>query len=183
MLVVSGPEPGDGLGQLSDGVQEILGADVVANRAVGHRGVEQRGEGGAESLQEVAGQPREGRVARVQRRGESALGREQVCEPMDPLGECFGWLVHGTQGRARGGNGVDPAFHDGFDQVGALREVPVQRADSYAGQVSDLLRRCVDAGGGEDGLRGLDQRADIALRVGAARARRRALLHHITSAC
>ena len=63
MLVVLGR--GDGLGQLSEGVQEILGADVVANRAVGHRGVEQRGEGGAESLQEVAGQPREGRVPRV----------------------------------------------------------------------------------------------------------------------
>jgi hypothetical protein len=26
-------------------MREILGADVVANRAVGHRGVEQRGEG------------------------------------------------------------------------------------------------------------------------------------------
>jgi hypothetical protein len=55
MLVVFGPEPGDGLGQLSEGVQQILGADVVANRTVGHRGVEQRGEGRAESLQEVAG--------------------------------------------------------------------------------------------------------------------------------
>jgi len=27
---------------MSDGVQEILGADVIANRAVGHCGVEQR---------------------------------------------------------------------------------------------------------------------------------------------
>jgi hypothetical protein len=47
VLVVFGPPPGDGLGQLSDGVQEILGADVIANRAVGHCGVEQRCEGGA----------------------------------------------------------------------------------------------------------------------------------------
>src|SRR5690348_5523194 len=183
MLVVSGSEPGDGLGQLSDGVQEILGADVVANRAVGHRGVEQRGEGGAESLQEVTGQPREGRVPRVQRRSESAFGREQVGEPVDPLGECFGRLVRGTQGRARVGDGVDPAFHDGLDQVSTLREVTVQRADSYAGQVGDLLRRRVYAGGGEDGPRGLDQRADVALRVGAARALRRVRLHYITSAC
>ena len=38
-----------------------------------------------------------------------------------------------------------PAFHDGFDQVRTLREVPVQRADSYVGQVGDLLRRCVYA--------------------------------------
>lgn len=52
-----GPSPGDGLGQLSDGVQEILGADVIANRAVGHCGVKQRCKGGAEALEEVAGQP------------------------------------------------------------------------------------------------------------------------------
>jgi hypothetical protein len=64
---VFGSAPGHGLGQLSDGVQEILGADVIANRAVGYCGVEQRGQGGAEPLQEVAGQPRECRVARVQR--------------------------------------------------------------------------------------------------------------------
>jgi hypothetical protein len=164
-------------------VQEILGADVVANRAVGHRGVEQRGEGRAESLQEVTGQPRERRVPRVQRRGESAFGREQFGEPVDPLGECFGRLVRGTQGRASVGDGVDPAFHDGFDQVRTLREVPVQRADSYAGQVGDLLCRRVHAGGREDGPRGLDQRADIALRVGAASARRRVRMHDITSPC
>jgi len=64
---VFGPSPGHGLGQLSDGVQEILGADVIANRAVGHCGVEQCREGGAEPLQEVAGQPLERRIARVQR--------------------------------------------------------------------------------------------------------------------
>jgi hypothetical protein len=64
---VFGPSPGDGLGQLGDGVQEILGADVIANRAVGHCGIEQRREGGAELLQEVAGQPRECWIARVQR--------------------------------------------------------------------------------------------------------------------
>jgi hypothetical protein len=45
--------------------------------------------------------------------------------------------------------------------------VPVQRADSYAGQVGDLLRWCVHAGGGENGPRGLDQR------IGVASARRR----------
>jgi hypothetical protein len=125
VLVVSGPEPGDGLGQLNDGVQEILGADVIANRAVGHRCVEQRGEGRAESLQELTGQSREGRVSRVQRRGESAFGREQFGEPVNPLGECFGRLVRGTQGRARVGDGDDPALHYGFDQIRALREVPV----------------------------------------------------------
>jgi hypothetical protein len=73
LLVVVGPSPGDGLGQLSDGVQEILGSDVVANRALGPCGVGQRLEG-AESLQDIAGQPGECRLARVQRRGESGGG-------------------------------------------------------------------------------------------------------------
>ena len=53
----------------------------------------------------------------------------------------------------------------------------VDTADAYAGQVGDLLRRGVHTGGGEYGLRGLDQRADIALRVGAAPARRRVRVH------
>jgi hypothetical protein len=173
------PSPGDGLGQLRDGVQEILGADIVANRAVGHRGVEQRCEGGAESLQEIAGQPRECRIARVQRRGEAAFGGEQLGEALDPPGERLRGLVRGTQRLARIGDGVDTAFHDGFDEVRALREVPVQGADSYAGQVGDLLGRCVHAGGVEDGPGGLDQRVDVASRVGAAPARRRfALLRH-----
>jgi hypothetical protein len=64
---VFGSSPRHGLGQLSDGVQEILGADVIANCAVGYCGVKKCREGRAESLQEVAGQPREGRIARVQR--------------------------------------------------------------------------------------------------------------------
>ncbi len=39
------PSAGDGLGQLSEGVQEIFRAEVIANRAVGHRGVGQRRRG------------------------------------------------------------------------------------------------------------------------------------------
>ena len=62
-LVVFGSSPGYRLAELRDGVQEILGAEVIANRAAGYCGVEQRREGGAEPLQEVAGQPREGRIA------------------------------------------------------------------------------------------------------------------------
>ncbi len=65
------------------------------------RGVEQRCEGRTEPLEEVTGQPRECRIARVQRRGESAFGREQFGEPLDPSGQCFGRLVCGTQCRAR----------------------------------------------------------------------------------
>jgi hypothetical protein len=74
----------------------------------------------------------------VQRCGESALGREQLGEPVDPLDERFRRLVPGAQLRARVGDGVDSALYHGFNQVRALREVPVQRADSDPGQVGDL---------------------------------------------
>ena len=39
---VLGPPPGHGLTQLGDGVQEVLGADVAADRTIGRGGVEQR---------------------------------------------------------------------------------------------------------------------------------------------
>ena len=56
----------------------------------------------------------------MQRRGESAFGREQFGEPVDPLDERFRRLVPGNQGRARVCDGVDSALDNGFDQVGAV---------------------------------------------------------------
>ena len=63
----------------------------------------------AEPLPEVAGQARERRIARVQRRGEPALGREQLGEPVRPDGERFRRFVRGEQGWPRVGDSVDPA--------------------------------------------------------------------------
>jgi hypothetical protein len=182
---VLGPAPAYGLAQLGDRVQEVVGADVVADHTLGRGGVEQRGESGAEPLQKVAGQPGERRVARVQCRGETALGAEQLGEPVDPARERLCRLERGSQHRARLGNGVDAGLHHGLHQVRALREVPVQRADPDTGQVGDLLRGRVHAGRVEDGPRGLQQRVDVALRVGAAPSRRlrRIRGHGSTSAC
>src|ERR1700733_9192384 len=50
---VLGPFAGYGHAQVGDGVQQVLSADVGADRSVGRRGVEQRRKGGAELLQEV----------------------------------------------------------------------------------------------------------------------------------
>jgi hypothetical protein len=63
VLVLFESSPGDGLRELGNGVQQVLGADVVADRAVGDGGVEQRREGGSEPLHEVAGEPGECGVA------------------------------------------------------------------------------------------------------------------------
>src|SRR5690242_9371825 len=82
--VVFGSPAGYRLAQLGDGEQQVLGADVVAYRAGGHGGVEQRRERGAQPLLEIAGQSRERRIARVQRGGEPALGAEQFGELVDP---------------------------------------------------------------------------------------------------
>jgi hypothetical protein len=65
----------------------------------------------------------------VQRCGESAFGRDQRGELVEPLREGDPRLVPGGQRRGRVGAGVDLAFDHGLDQVRALREVPVERAE------------------------------------------------------
>ena len=109
------------------------------------RRVEQGRERGSQPLHEVAGQRGEGGIARVQGRREPALGPEQLDVAIDPERERLGRWVGGGQLRPGLGEVVDPRLHDGLDQVRALREVPVQRADAHPGEIGDLLRRGVHA--------------------------------------
>ena len=122
---------------------------------------------GSQPLHEVAGQPFERRIAGVQGGGEPAFGPEEFDEPVDPERQRPRRWVGGAQLGAGGGDGVDPGPHHGLDQVRALGEVPVQRADADSGEVGDLLGRGVHAGGVEDRPRRLDQGLDVALGVGA----------------
>ncbi len=194
------PSPWDGLGQLSDGVQEILGADIVANRAVGHCGVEQYREGGAEPLQEIAGQRRECRIARVQRRGESAFGREQFGEQVDPLvsasaGSCP--ALRAGPASATASIPLSTTALTRSERCGKWRysvptPTPARSVISFAGASTPEVAKTV--------LRRLDQRIDVASRVGAPPSHRFAgarlcgagqrdfglglvLRHHITPAC
>jgi hypothetical protein len=109
-------------------------------------GFEQRPEGGSESLHEVAGQGVERRVARVEGRGESSFGGEEPSVPVEPFREGVSGFVRRGQRRGRVGAGVHLPLEHGFDQVRALREVPVQRSDPDAGQVGDLLGGALLAG-------------------------------------
>ena len=161
-----------GRAQQGDGAQQVSGADVGTDFTGRCRGVEQRAEGGFESLEEVAGQGVERRVARVKGGGQSSLGREELGVPVERVRERPSRLVRCGQCRGRVGAGVYLVLEHGLDQVRALREMPVQRPDSDAGQVGDLLRGRVHARGAEDGLRRRKQGADVALRVGAQLARR-----------
>src|SRR5262249_59245986 len=53
--------------QMGDGVQQVRGADVSTNRAAGCCSFEQRREGRAKSLHEVAGRSEERRVGKERR--------------------------------------------------------------------------------------------------------------------
>jgi hypothetical protein len=120
-------------------VQQVPGADVGTDFTSRRRGVEQRAESGCEPLEEVAGQGVERRVARVKGGGESSFGHEELGVPVEPLRECYSRLVRRGQRQGRVGAGIYLALKHGLDQVRAPREVPVQRSDSDAGQVGDLL--------------------------------------------
>src|SRR5271169_4076111 len=79
--------------QQGDGAQQVPGADVGTDFTGRCRGVEQRAEGGFESLVEVAGLGVERRVARVKGGGQSSFGREELSVPAEPVRECRSWLV------------------------------------------------------------------------------------------
>ena len=122
---------------------------------------------GLEALLEVRGQGVEGRVSRVQRRGEPALGRDEVGVSLHPSRQRLAGRVLGCQNRRGVRAGINFATEDGRDEVGALRKVAVNGADADAGLLGDLSHRRVHARGREHRLGRLEQRVDVALGVGA----------------
>src|SRR5690606_143057 len=160
-------EHGRGHADLGDGVEELVGADVLADLAGLGGGVEQRAQRGHEPAPEVGRQVLVRRVAGVQRAGEAALGGEEALEPLEPAHQRLDRLVLLGEPGGRIGARVDlVAVHRG-DQVRALRVVAVQRAGADTRLLRDVADRGVDAALGEH-LRGSgEQRVDVALGVGA----------------
>jgi hypothetical protein len=76
---------------------------------------------------------------------ESSLGREKLGLAVQPPRECVSWLVRCAPRRGGVGAGIHLALQDGLDEVRAPREVPVQRSDSDASRISDLLRGRIHA--------------------------------------
>ena len=122
-----------GQAQIGDGVQDVLGADAAADLAAGRRGIEQCPQGGPEPLHEIAGQGGERRVTRMQGRGESMLGGEELGVPLQPLLQRLIGGARPSQLAGGAGAGVDLVLKHGLHKVRALREVPVHRADPDAG--------------------------------------------------
>ena len=128
---------------------------------------EKRPKGGPESLLKIRAQRLEGRVSRMQRRGEPALGGNEAGISLHPTRQGFEGLVLGRKDRRGVRAGVDFATEDGSDQVRALRKVPVNGADADAGLFCDFSHRSVHPGGREHRLGRLEQRVDVPPCVGA----------------
>ena len=141
--------------------------DIGADLAGGCRGLKKRPKGGSESLLEVRGQGVEGRVSRVQGRGEPAFGCNKGRVSLHPSSQRLAGLVLGSQDRRGVCAGIDFVTEDGRDEVGALRKVAVNGADADAGLFGDLSHRSVHSRGREHRHGRLEQRIDVALRVGA----------------
>ena len=153
--------------RLADCAQKVVGIDIGADLAGGDRSLEQRAKGGLESLLEVRAQGVEGRVSRVQGRGEPAFGCNKGRVALHPSRQRFAWLVLGSENRCGVGAGVDFAPEDGHDEVGALRKVAIYGADADAGLVGDLPHRSVHPRSGEHRQRRFQQ--GVVFRCASAR--------------
>jgi hypothetical protein len=93
--------------------------------------------------------------------------------------------AHRPAAKARVGAGIDLALEHGDDQVRALGEVPLERADADAGKCGDLLRGRGDAGRPEGGLCRFEQSGGVALCVDtlSALSLGRVLRHSIQVLC
>jgi len=103
----------------------------------------------------------------MQGRGQSAFGPDEFGEPAQPADEGFEWFVRGGQGGRGVGAGIDLMSKDGRDQVGALWEVAVEGGEADPGPGGDLAYRSVHARDLEDLPGRVDQRVDVASRIGA----------------
>jgi hypothetical protein len=153
--------------QARDRLQKIIRLDVVADLTGGHCGLKKRPKGGSNALLEIGAQGFEGRVSRVQGRGEPAFGGNKGGVSLQPFRQCLAGRVLG--GEERGGlrAGIDFVTKDGCDQVRTLRKVPVNGADADASLLCNLAHRSVYSRGREYRLGRLEQRIKVALRVGA----------------
>ncbi|MEP7098322.1 MAG: hypothetical protein ABI748_11705 [Dokdonella sp.] len=139
------------------------GTDFVGTRCA----FEQRLKCRAKVLLEVSGQGFEGRVSRVQRRGKSTFGRDEICIPLHPLGQRNAGHVLGRKARSGLGAGIDLLTEDSCHQVRTLREVAVNRAYPDACRLRDCAHRCIHANAREYLLGRLQHPVDVPPRIGA----------------
>lgn len=152
--------------QACRGVEEFVGRDVAIYRTGGRCGFEQFPERGPETLFAARRESVERRIARVQRLREPMLGGREIDEIPHPEREGLERWVGGRKGVRRIGATVQFLGENGGNEIGPPRKVPIHRADAHAGAFRDVAHRRIDAGFGEDLFGRLQQRDEVALRVG-----------------
>jgi hypothetical protein len=153
--------------QARDCAQKLPGDDIGADLARRSCSLKKRPKCGLQSLLEIGGQGIEGRVSRMQGCGEPPFCCNKGCVSLHPSSQGLAGLVLGGQNRRGVGAGVDFTAEDGRDELGALRKVAIDSADADAGLVRNFPHRSVHSRGREHRQRRLEQRIDVALRVGA----------------
>ncbi len=108
----------------------------------------------------------EGGVAGVERAREPALRREEGRKAQHPLRQRVERLVPFGERRGSVGASVDLASENRCDQVGSLREMPVDGANPDACPSGDLADGGFNARRREHFLGGLKQRIEAASRIG-----------------
>lgn len=147
-------------------MEEHLGVDVAADLTCLGGRVEQASEGRPEALEEVGRQRLERRISGVQGRREPAFRSDEVGEALEPFRQSLRRLVGLDEGRRGVGRSIDLTVEHGDDQIGAKREVAVERGRAHAGSGSDSPDRHVDAVLGELLFSGDEERVDVALGIG-----------------
>ncbi len=103
----------------------------------------------------------------MQRLSESALRSNERSIALHPIRQCLERLKLLGKNRRCIRAGVHFPTENGGDEVGTLREVPVNGADADAGTFGDVSHRSVHPGGCKQRHGRLEQRVDVAFRVRA----------------
>ena len=156
-----------GVKDADEGTHEVVGIGVVAEIAAGDGAL---GEGGERGADEAAGTHDEARGAAgdgIHGGNDEHFAGDVVDEEKHPGAEGFERRQAGGEARAGGGEFLDFAAVDGFDEGVASWEVAVESAGADAGLAGDLIEAGHRSVAGEDVLRGFEDELAVALGVRA----------------
>lgn len=167
-LRLFGPDVMDRMAEVGCRTQEDVRLDVALDVTGGGCSVEKGPESRTETLFPMGWQGVERRVSRVQGLGETALGGDQLGEAPHPQFQRLEGRVPARERGRRIGAGIHLSPEYGRDQVGATGEMPIHGPGAHACALRDVAHGRIQAGLGENRLRGVEQRLKVPARVGAA---------------
>jgi hypothetical protein len=138
-------------------MDKVICLDILADLAGGYRGLKKRAQSGPDPLLEVGAQGFEGRISRVQGWGEPTFGCKKSGVSLHPFCQRLAGRVLCSETRGGLCTGVDFVTEDGRNEVGALREVAIKRADADARLLGDFSHWSVNSRGREYRLGRLEQ--------------------------